>query len=148
MKIRWWFLVPVVFLLATVLLFRFVLFIGYVPTESMEPALPKGSIIVGSRIFDDLKVGDVIVFRHDGKLMVKRIAAVFGDEVIHKGLMIQVPRGRLYVLGDNKEDSLDSRCWGNPFVEERDVIAVSALEKEIQVRERESSFDLCKNDSH
>lgn len=138
MKGRWRFVVPVLFLLATVLLFRFVLFIGYVPTESMEPTLPRGSIIVGSRIFDDLKVGDIIVFQHDGKLMVKRIAAVSGDEVIHKGLMIQVPRGSLYVLGDNKEDSLDSRCWGNPFVEEHNVIAVSALGEEIQVRERKN----------
>lgn len=97
-------MVPVLFLLVTVLLFRFVLFIGYVPTESMEPTLPRGSIIVGSRIFDDLKLRDIIVFRHDGKLMVKRIAAVFGDEVIHKGIMIQVPRGSFYVLGDNKGD--------------------------------------------
>lgn len=138
MRKIWTKIIPLFTLTATILLFQFVLFIGYVPTESMEPTLPKGSIIMGSRIFDDLKVGDVIVFQHDGKLMVKRIAAVFGDEVIHKGLMIQVPRGSLYVLGDNKEDSLDSRCWGNPFVEEHDVIAVSALGEEIQVRERKN----------
>lgn len=131
MKIRWWFLVPMFFLLATVLLFRFVLFIGYVPTESMEPALPKGSIIVGSRIFDDLKAGDIIVFRHDGKFMVKRIAAVFGDEVIHKGIFLQVPRGSLYVLGDNKENSLDSRYWVNPFVDECDVIAILTMERSL-----------------
>lgn len=102
---------------------------------------------MGSRIFDDLKVGDAIVFQHDGKLMVKRIAAVLGDEVIHKGVMLQVPRGSFYVLGDNKEDSLDSRCWGNPFVEECEVIAVVALGEEIRVSERENAFDLCKNDS-
>ena len=131
MKGRWRFVVPVLFLLATVLLFRFVLFIGYVPTESMEPTLPRGSIIVGSRIFDDLKAEDIIVFRHDGKFMVKRIAAVSGDEVIHKGLMIQVPRGSLYVLGDNKENSLDSRYWVNPFVDECDVIAILTMERSL-----------------
>lgn len=73
--------------------------------------------------------------------MVKRIAAVFGDEVIHKGLMIQVPRGSFYVLGDNKGDSLDSRYWGNPFVEERDVIAVLAAE-----RQAKKSVSFCADD--
>ena len=66
----------------------------------------------------------------------------------HKGHMLQVPRGSFYVLGDNKGDSLDSRYSGNLFVEECDVIAVSALEEEIQVSKRKNSFELCKNDSN
>ncbi|RKJ39176.1 S26 family signal peptidase [Acutalibacter sp. 1XD8-33] len=39
-----------------VLLSRFVLFAGYVPTESMEPAIHKDSYILGCRIFGELKV--------------------------------------------------------------------------------------------
>ncbi len=51
MKNRWSFVVPVFFLLAAMLLFRFVLFIGYVPTESMEPALPSGFKIMGETFY-------------------------------------------------------------------------------------------------
>lgn len=113
---KWKFFVPVLALLGTCLLFQFVLFIGYVPSESMEPTLKKGSIIVGSRLFGELNVGDIIVFRHEGKLMVKRIAAIEGDMVEYKGQQLTVPKGYLYVLGDNAENSNDSRKWNAPFV--------------------------------
>lgn len=116
MRRKWKFVMPMLALLSTCLLFRFVLFIGYVPSESMEPTLKKGSIIVGSRRFGELKVGDIIVFRHKGKLLVKRIAATEGDMVEYKGHQITVPKGYLYVLGDNAENSNDSRKWNAPFV--------------------------------
>lgn len=115
------FAIPVLALLGTCLLFRFVLFIGYVPTESMEPALKKGSIIVGSRLLGELKVGDIIVFRHEGKLLVKRIAATEGDMVSHCGKLLTVPERCFYVQGDNVENSCDSRYWGNPFVRKDEV---------------------------
>ncbi len=108
---------------ATFLLFRRVLFVGYVPTESMEPAIRKGSYIVGCRMYSELSVGDVIVFWHEGKLLTKRIAAKGGDFVEKEGTSLAVPKGRLYVLGDNAENSLDSRYWEEPFVSEGNVIA-------------------------
>lgn len=49
-KLKRWFVIPALALAVTLLLFRFVLFIGYVPTASMEPTLHKDSLIVGSRI--------------------------------------------------------------------------------------------------
>lgn len=97
-------------------LFQFVLFIGYVPTESMEPTIHKGSYIVGTRILGELKVGDVIVFRHEGRLLVKRIKAVGGDMVIHKGKKMVVPVGCFYLVGDNEKKSVDSKEWVHPFV--------------------------------
>lgn len=48
------------------ILLRYVFLIGYVPTESMEPTLPKGSFLLGLRIFEEPKVGDIIVFEKDG----------------------------------------------------------------------------------
>lgn len=124
MRRKWKFIVPMLALLGTCLLFRYALFIGYVPTESMEPTLKKGSIIVGSRIFGELEVGDIVVFRHEGKLLVKRIAAVGGDIINHKGTVLTVPSGCLYMLGDCPDNSSDSRFWDDPFITNKDVIAV------------------------
>lgn len=70
-----------------------------------------------------METGDIIIFRHDGKLLVKRIVAVGGDTVEKNGISMTVPEGCYYVLGDNADNSYDSRYWENPFVKEEDVVA-------------------------
>lgn len=122
-KMVWKWLIPVIGALLVFILFKVVFLIGYVPTESMEPALPKGSYIVGLRLYTDLEKGDIVIFRHDGKLLVKRIAAVGGAYVEQSGEFLLVPEGCYYVLGDNAENSLDSRYWEEPLVRVVDVIA-------------------------
>lgn len=124
MKRKWKFIVPMLILLGTFLLFRFVLFIGYVPTESMEPTILKGSYILGCRIFGELQVGDIIVFEHEGKQLVKRIAAMGGDVVEHKGRRLIVPQEYFYVLGDNRKCSADSSTWDNPFIHMDSVVTM------------------------
>ncbi len=116
-------LIPVVIMLSILILFKLVFLIGYVPTESMEPTIEKGSYIVGMRIYSELEVGDVIIFRHDGRLLVKRIAAIGGDVIERNGVQLTVPCGCYYVLGDNVQVSYDSRYWENPFVKVADIIA-------------------------
>lgn len=105
------------------LLLRLVFFIGYVPTESMEPTLQKGSYIVGTRIYAEPVVGDIIIFRHGGKLLVKRVAAVGGGQIDRDGASLVVPDGCYYVLGDNVEHSKDSRYWDDPFIKRQDIVA-------------------------
>ena len=135
-----WVLLPVTLCLAVWVLFRFVLFLGYVPSASMEPTIPAGSVILGSRIFGELEQGDVVIFRHEGKILVKRIAAGEGDRIylddesgnfsVNEPLSganrtLVVPQACFFVVGDNLEASVDSRLWSSPFLEEEEILAVT-----------------------
>ena len=49
-----WLLIPILSSLLLVLM-KTVLFLGYVPTESMEPTLKKDSFILGTRLYGEVK---------------------------------------------------------------------------------------------
>ena len=117
------FIIPIIVTMIVVLLFHYIFILGYVPTSSMEPTLETGSLILGIRHFDELKTGDIIIFRHDSSYLVKRIAACEGDTLVHQNSIVTVPENCFYVLGDNAENSHDSRYWDNPFVSYEDVMA-------------------------
>ena len=135
-KVRNW-VIPVLLTFFTFTVFKYYYFVGYVPTSSMEPTLKTGSYIIGKRVFDDLKKGDIIVFRKDGLLLVKRIYGCPGDVIDRSELrymndtpipifeepVITVPENQYFLLGDNADDSWDSRYWEEPFVSVRNIIA-------------------------
>jgi len=130
--------VPVSVTLLFYLILQFVVLIGYVPSASMEPTLPEGSFIFGLRIFDEPQVGDIIVFEKDDVLQVKRVAAGPGDTVDLRQIqymnnrpvptwespVITVPDDGYFVLGDNAQNSLDSRYWEDPFITRQDIVAM------------------------
>ncbi|EFJ29391.1 hypothetical protein SELMODRAFT_91609 [Selaginella moellendorffii] len=94
--------------------------------SSMEPTLVAGkSLMEGDVLLLDkfpghdfgFSRGDVVVLRspHEPQYwMVKRLIAVEGDmlRVPGKRELVQVPKGRCWVEGDNANVSLDSRNMG------------------------------------
>lgn len=136
LRVKPWML-PIGLTLLIYLLFRFVFLLGYVPTSSMEPTLQEKSFILGSRIFSELKSGDIIIFEKDGVLLVKRIAGCPGDKVdlsqlaymttvpipVWDSPVIMVPEGCYFVLGDNTQNSWDSRYWETPFITQEQIVA-------------------------
>ena len=135
-RVKPWML-PVGLTLIFVLILRFVLLVGYVPTPSMEPTLRQNSIIVGTRLYGELKTGDIIVFQKDGVLLVKRIAGSPGERIdltkisymesvpipIYEQEVITVPENAYFLLGDNSQNSWDSRYWDDPFVPAEAIVA-------------------------
>lgn len=118
--------IPIVSCILTLTWFRVFFFVGYVPSSSMEPTIPSKSFILANRTaywFSEPQVGDIIVFRRHGKTFVKRVGAVEGAVVQTLNGLKTVPKGMLYLLGDNAEASIDSRHWREPFIPAERVIA-------------------------
>jgi len=109
-----------------------------IPSRSMWPALEPGDhILVTTFRFATPRRGDIVVFRSPvgSELLIKRVIGVPGDHVeLAQGVRINglsliepyappsatggsmissvIGPDNYFVLGDNRNDSLDSRSWG------------------------------------
>lgn len=121
--------------------------------ESMEPTLSSGDIVVTWR--GDAPVqGEMVAFAHEGKTLVKRVVAVAGDEItmrldgtvvvngaaldepyvaaLDRGecdveLPMIVPDGCVFVMGDNRGDSVDSRSTAMGCIPVEEIIGRTLL---------------------
>jgi phage repressor protein C with HTH and peptisase S24 domain len=64
----------------------------------MVPSMRPGALVMATGLYKTLRVGDVVIIRHDGLEKVKRLSQIDND--------------RIYVLGDNPSASTDSRQFG------------------------------------
>jgi signal peptidase I len=64
----------------------------------MEPSLHEGQLVVATGWYWRLRVGNVVIIKHDGLEKIKRLTKIDG--------------GRIWVEGDNHSQSTDSRHFG------------------------------------
>ena len=143
--------------LVVVAIFTFVIRMMGVDGHSMLNTLQHGDrlLVVNSMLYHDYKYGDIVILRKNGVFdddpIVKRVIAVegqtvdidFAEGIVYvdgedyireptytaegAGFPLTVPEGSIFVMGDNRNGSSDSRDYRLGTVDTRYVIGKAAF---------------------
>ncbi|MFI3230608.1 MAG: signal peptidase I [bacterium] len=137
--------------LVAYLITNFIIVNALIPTPSMVNTLMPEDRIIASRlsyIFSEPEQGDIIIFKFpddESVLYIKRIIGIAGDtisiingDVYVNNILLDepylpedmigsfgpylVPEESYFMLGDNRNSSIDSRYWQNTFVHEDKIL--------------------------
>jgi signal peptidase I len=136
---------------------RYVIVNALVPTGSMETTIMTGDRVIANRLsylYSNPQRGDIIVFKYpddEKDNFTKRVIGLPGEtvEVKDGGVYINevkidepylkvitegvfgpfiVPADSYFMMGDNRNESLDSRYWKNKFVKRDKILAKVVFE--------------------
>lgn len=134
---------------------KFVCFLTYVPTASMEPTIKVKDRVLVRVVYDTskLKRGDILTFysKEEDSTLIKRLVGLPGDVIrltddkvsvngeyldnisldieseFHINKTYVVPEDCFFFLGDNRNDSFDSRFWENSYINKEDITGKALL---------------------
>jgi phage repressor protein C with HTH and peptisase S24 domain len=102
-------------------------FLVSVEGYSMYPTYASGDTLLATKVFLSVSANEVIVFKHEGEFVIKRVKRVDGE-------------GRIFLLGDNPINSEDSRDYGPISISDVYGKVIFAKEPSIKFREEEVSL--------